>query len=90
MAVAPNSCLQPTHLFERFIDGVVSRIVHRLLGAPDGDRRLGCNLNGALQCRFHSLFVGFKNGVEQAVAQRLVSAHASSGVGQFFHHGQRY
>ena len=90
MAVAPDRSLEPAHLFERFIHRMVARVMHGLLGAPDGNGRFARDFHGAFQGCFYRFFVGVKHGIEQAIAQRFVGAHAPSGVGQFFDYRQRH
>ena len=48
MGIAPNATLQPPHLFERIVSAVVTCLVQRLFGAPNGHRRLVGDLFGSL------------------------------------------
>ena len=68
---------------------MVARVVHRLLGAPDGDGRFAGNLARALQGGSQRRLGRGQHGVDQAVLQSLLGAHAPAGVGQLFDHGQR-
>ena len=88
MLVAPDGALQPTHLAQAVFHAVVARVVHGLLGAPDGHGWLAGDLLCALQGGGHHGFLRIKHLVDQAVAQGLGGAQAAAGVGQLFHHAQ--
>ena len=69
---------------------MVARVVDHLLGAPDGDRRLGDDLLGALHRRGQAGLRRVEHIVNQPVVARLGGRQAAAGVGQFLDHRQRH
>ena len=68
---------------------MIARVVNRLLGAPDGHRRLGGNLFCALQRTGQQRLGRVKHLIDQAISQRPGRAELAPGVGQLFHQCQR-
>ena len=89
MLVAPDGALQPAHLAQAVFHAVVARVVHGLLGAPDGHRGFGRDLFGALQRGSQHGLLRVEHLVDQAIVQGLGGAQAAAGVGQLLDHAQR-
>ncbi len=89
VAVAPHRSLQPAHLAQAVVHGVVACVVHRLLGAPDGHRRLGGDLARTGQGRFQHGLVRGEHFVHQPAGQGAGRGQAPAGVGQLLDDAQR-